>query len=71
MISYFDKVNDGLMFAEFEDEDCKEVKITRVDQAGDVGSYTSMAIGLDDLSIISYYDETNVTLKMVHCSEDD
>lgn len=42
---------------------------TVVDQPGgtDVGLYSSIAIGTDNLPIISYYDNTNLDLKVTHC----
>lgn len=34
----------------------------------DLGQYTSITIGTDDLPIISYYDVTNKDLKVAHCA---
>jgi len=39
-----------------------------LDTPGSVGSDTSIAIGADNLPIISYYDATNQDLKVVHCA---
>ncbi len=38
-----------------------------VDSAGDVGRYTSITISADGLGLISYYDNTNGDLKVMHC----
>ena len=42
---------------------------TAVDSAGNVGEYTSIAIGVDGNPIISYQDETNGFLKVAACSD--
>ena len=38
--------------------------VTTVDSTGDVGEYTSIAIGADKLPVISYRDVTNTDLKV-------
>ncbi len=40
------------------------VSITRLDSAGNVGEYTSIAIGTDGNAVISYFDDTNDDLKV-------
>src|SRR5512138_1851477 len=40
-----------------------------VDSGGDVGRYTSIAVGADGLPIIAYYDATNADLKIAHCDD--
>jgi len=42
-----------------------------LDDDGNVGSFASMAIGLDGLAIISYYDESGRDLKVARCSSVD
>jgi len=41
--------------------------LTTLDSAGDVGAYTSLAIGMDGRPLISYYDFSNGNLKVAHC----
>jgi hypothetical protein len=44
-----------------------ESTTTIIDAPGDVGQYSSLAIGPDDLPVISYYDATNGALKVARC----
>jgi hypothetical protein len=39
------------------------------DAAGDVGLNTSVAIGADNLPIVSYFDQTNRALKVAKCGD--
>jgi hypothetical protein len=65
VISYYDATNDDLKVAACSNADCSDTPtIATVDSDGDVGSYTSMAIGNNGNPIISYYDATNSALKM-------
>ena len=40
---------------------------TTVDSGGNVGSHTSITLGADGLPVISYYDLTNLDLKVAKC----
>jgi len=42
--------------------------LATLDQTGDVGWFTSLAIGRDDRPLISYLDYTRGSLKLAHCS---
>jgi hypothetical protein len=43
--------------------------LTTVSATGDVGSFTSIAIGADGLPIISHFDFTNLVLIATHCND--
>ncbi len=68
LISYYDTTNKDLKVLHCGNAGCNGGNIaTTVDSAGSVGSYTSITIGADGLGLISYYDATNHTLKVLHC----
>jgi predicted regulator of Ras-like GTPase activity (Roadblock/LC7/MglB family) len=72
IISYNDSTNDDLKVAHCNDLLCaggNETRTTVDPSAGDVGRNTSIAIGVDGLPIISYYDLTNGDLKVAHCND--
>jgi hypothetical protein len=45
-------------------------RVELVDGAPGVGTFSSVAIGVDGLPLISYYDATNDNLKVAHCEND-
>jgi hypothetical protein len=68
VISYLDVTNYDLKVLKCDNQACSDSNtITTVDSTGDVGQYTSIAIGIDGLPVISYYDMTNGNLKVVKC----
>ncbi len=68
VIAYWDWSNGALKVVKCGNASCSTGNIkTTVDSDGNVGWYTSIAIGGDDLPVISYYDATNKDLKVVKC----
>jgi hypothetical protein len=69
VISYYDVTNGNLNVAQCFNSTCGGfAATTSPDTGGDVGQYTSIAIGTDGLPIISYYDVTNADLKVAKCA---
>ena len=71
LISYFDSTpNSDLKVAHCDNILCTSATTATLDSAGNVGGYTSIAIGADGLGLISYFDSTpNYDLKVAHCSD--
>jgi len=72
VISYYDLTNKELKVAHCGNTSCNGGnEITTVDNPdnNDVGRYTSIAIGVDDNPVISYFDNSANDLKVVHCHE--
>ena len=65
VISYYDSTNEALKVAACTTADCTGTHaITTIDSDGDVGQYTSIAIGDNGNPVISYYDFSNEVLKI-------
>jgi len=68
VISYYDASSGDLKVAKCGNASCSAGNtLFAVDAIGNVGYFTSMAIGADGLPIISYYDLTNTALKVARC----
>jgi len=69
IISYFDLTNANLKVVQCSNASCSSFNSpVTLDATGDVGRYTSLAIGADNNPIISYYDSSIGDLKVVQCS---
>ncbi len=69
LISYYDATNGDLKVAHCSDVACTAATLTALDgAANNVGAPSSMIMGADGRSLISYYDATNGDLKVAHCS---
>jgi hypothetical protein len=65
VISYYDEVGQELRVARCDDPACAggNERISILDSAGNVGQFTSIALGIDGAAVVSYYDVTNADLK--------
>ena len=72
VVSYYDNMPQGdLKVLHCNDRVCDgtEDTISIVASAGDVGHYTSIAIGKNGNPVIAYYDVTNKDLKVARCND--
>lgn len=69
VISYYDDSNDNLMIAKCGDANCTNdsATLTTVDSTGNVGAGNSITIGPDGFPAVAYMDQTNGTIKYMHC----
>lgn len=70
VIAYLDDSDGVLLVAKCNDEACRDgdETISFVDD-GNVGAFSSIAIGFDGLPVISYHDRANGKLKVAHCND--
>ena len=72
VISYYDFNQFDLIVTKCGNAACSAGNTTtRVDTDGQVGRYTSLAIGADGLPVISYFDTTNSSIKVAKCGNAD
>lgn len=71
VISYYDVTNTSLKVAHCNDASCagNDESINTVDNAADVGQFTSIALDANGFPVISYYDATGANLKVAHCND--
>ena len=69
-ISYYDKTNSALKFADCNDEACSSPVLTTVDNSAIVGAYSSIACPTADNCKISYADSTNGDLMFADCNDE-
>jgi hypothetical protein len=71
VIAYYDEGNADLKVARCNDKSCAggNEKRTSVDTSGDVGTWASVAIGIDGRPVVAYYDATNADLKLARCND--
>jgi hypothetical protein len=70
VVSYYDYTTLDLKLVHCTSTACgTHDTATTLDSTGDVGQFTSIAIGTDGFPVISYYDDSpNFDLKLVHCT---
>jgi hypothetical protein len=69
VISYFDGFNSNLMIAICSNPTCSTATIRTVDNARDVGEFTSLRLTTANNPVVAYYDGFNGNLNLVACTD--
>ena len=70
LMSYYDRTTGDLKVAHCTNTACASATKGTLDSAGETGAgalETSLTLGADGLGLISYFDATNIALKVAHC----
>jgi hypothetical protein len=69
-ISYYDATARDLRVLRCADSQCSSAAISQLDTgATQVGEYTSIAVPADNFPVVSYFDNTNKSLKVLKCND--